>query len=205
MATFHGHLPAYSGVPKQLTEIFTEQLTHSFTVNSITDKDHQQAILLSTCRTATYKLLKTLVAPAALTMKTFKELVALVQDHHTPKLSIIMRHFRFNTCVRQQGKSIANFVARLHDLASHCEYSDSAKELIRDHLICSICDDILQRNLLAVAELTFEKTFEKALLHESMARNCHMLNAPELPTANVHRTSSSTHTSVAPHPTPSGS
>ena len=92
MATFHGRLLLYSGVPDEW-EIFTEQLPHYFTANGVTDKDQQQAILLSTCGTATYKLLKTLVTSAALTTKTLEEPIALVQDNHTPKLSIIMHCF----------------------------------------------------------------------------------------------------------------
>ena len=95
-----------------------------------------------------------------------------------------MRRFRFNTCVRQQGESSTNFVTRLRDLASHCEYGASVKELVRNSLVCGICDDTLQRSLLAVAGLTFEKVFERALLHESAVQNARMFNAP----ADVHRT-----------------
>ena len=57
----------------------------------------KRAILLSACGTTTYKLLKSLVAPAELTMKYFAELVKLAQEHHNPKPSVIMRRFRFNT------------------------------------------------------------------------------------------------------------
>ena len=120
-------------------------------------------------------LLKTLVAPAALTTKTFTELVQLVTDHHHPKPSVIMRRFHFNTCVREQGESITCFVTRL---ASHCEYGESAKELIRDRLVCGIHDDALQHSLLAVAGLTFQKAFERALLHESAVQDARLLSAP---------------------------
>ena len=37
------------------------------------------------------------------------------------------------------------FAERLRDLASQCEYGDSAKELIRDRLVCGVRDDTLQR------------------------------------------------------------
>ena len=183
MAAFHGRLPEFSGAADEW-EVFAEQLEHYFAANGIDDDGKQRAIMLSACGTATYKLLKTLVTPDALTTKTFDELVGLATEHHNPKPSVIMRRFRFNTCVRQQGESITSFVTRLRDLASHCEYSASAKELIRDRLVCGIRDDALQRSLLAVAGLTFEKAFERALLHESAVQNARMLNAP----ADVHRT-----------------
>ena len=133
-------------------------------------------------------LLKTLVSPDELTSRTFNELVKLVHEHHHPQPSVIMRRFRFNTCVRQQGETVAAFVARLRDLASHCEYGDSAKELIQDRLVCGIQNDHLQRNLLEVAKLTFEKAFEIAQLHEAAEQNSKALNAP----VDVHRPSTPT-------------
>ena len=96
-----------------------------------------------------------------------------------------MRRIHFNTCVRQEGESITAYVTRLRDLASHCEYGDSAKELIRDRLVCGVREDTLQRTLLAVAKLTFDKAFELALLHESAAQNARLLSDPSS-TAPVH-------------------
>ena len=106
-------------------------------------------------------------------------------EHYNPQPSVIMRRFNFNSCVRQLAESVANFVSRLRALASHCEYGDSAKELIRDRLVCGVRDDRLQRTLLAVPKLTFEKAFELALLHESAEQNVQMLRAA----VEVHVTS----------------
>ena len=188
MAAFHGRLPEFNGASDGW-EIFAEQLQHYFAANAVDDDDKQRAILLSACGTATYKLLKTFVAPAALTTKTFDELVGLATEHHNPKPSVIMRRFRFNICVRQQGESITSFVTRLRDLASYCEYGASAKEVIRDHLVCGICDDTLQRSLLA------EKAFERALLHESAVQNADAQRpsrrAPRPPSTGVRGTNDS--------------
>ena len=173
----HGRLPEFSGNAAEW-DVFAEQLSFYFVANGITDRNKQRAILLSTCGTTTYKLLKTLVAPAELSSKSVSELVELAQEHHNPKPSVIMCRFRFNTCVRLEGESITAYVTRLRDLASHCEYGDSAKELIRDRLVCGVRDDTLQRTLLAVAKLTFDKAYELALLHESAAQNTRLLQNP---------------------------
>ena len=95
-----------------------------------------------------------------------------------------MVRFRFNTCVLQQGKTVAMFVTRLRDLASHCEYGDSAKELIRDRLVCGIRNDHMQRGLLELAKLMFEKAFEMAQLHDAAEQHSRALNKP----LDVHRT-----------------
>ena len=180
----HGRLPEFNGSATEW-DVFAEQLSFYFTVNGIMDEDKQRAILLSACGTTTYKLLKTLLAPVELTSKSFSELVKLAQEHHNPKPSVIMRRFRFNTCVRHEGESITVYVTRLRDLASHYKYGDSAKEVIRDRLVCGVRDDTLQRALLAVAKLTFDKAFELALLHESAAQNARLLSGPS-PTTTVH-------------------
>ena len=180
----HGRLPEFSGSAADW-DVFTEQLSFYFAANGVTDEDKHRAILLSACGTTTYKLLKTLVAPAELTSKSFSDLVKLVQEHYNPKPSVIMRRFLFNSCVRQEGESITAYVKRLRDLAYHCEYGDSAKELIRDRLVCVVRDDALQRTLLAVAKLTFDRAFELALLHESEAQNARLLSYPSS-TVPVH-------------------
>ena len=88
--TSHGHLPEFSGSAAEWN-VFAEQLKFYFTANGISDAAKQGAIFLSSCGTVTYKLLKTLVAPAELTSKSFAEVVQLAQEHHNPKPSVIMR------------------------------------------------------------------------------------------------------------------
>ena len=132
--------------------MFTEKLSFYLTANGITDEDKQRAILLSACGITTYKLPKTLVAPIELTSKSFSDLIKLAQEHHNLKPSVIMRRFHFNTCVRQEGESMTAYVTSLLDLASHCEYGDSAKEPVRDRLVYVVRDDTLQRALIAVAK-----------------------------------------------------
>ena len=176
MASTLGLLPQFDGSAAGW-DVFAEQLTFYCIANGIEDADKKRAILLNTCGTATYKLLKILVAPADLTGKSFDELVQLAREHYTPKPSIIMCRFRFNTSIRQAGESITQFVTRLRDLASPCEFGDCAKEVIRDRLVCGVCDDTLQRTLLAVAKLTYDKAYELAVLHESAAQNSHLLSS----------------------------
>ena len=88
----HGRLPQFS-VSATEWDMFAQQLSFYFVTDGVTDDTKKRA---STCGTTTYKLLKTLVAPADLTSKSFAELVKLAQDHHNPIPSLIMRCFHFN-------------------------------------------------------------------------------------------------------------
>ena len=83
--------------------MFAKQLIYHCIANRIDNEDKKRAIHLSACETSTYKLLKTLVAPAELTTVSFADLVELAKEHYTPKLSIIMCRFKFNTCYRKKG------------------------------------------------------------------------------------------------------
>ena len=99
-----------------------------------------------------------------------------------------MYRFKFNSAFREEGESISAFVTRL---ATSCEYGESATELVCDRLICGVRDDVLQRTLLAVVKLTYDKAYDLALLHESDAQNSRLLNttAPTR-TVSVHHSTS---------------
>lgn len=84
--------------------------------------------------------------------------------------------FRFNSCIRKDGVSVAAFAARLRELADKCKYqADIVHELVRDRLVCRIHDDRLQRRLLAEPNLTYDKAFELAQIHEAAERNAREL------------------------------
>ena len=100
--------------------------------------------------------------------------------------------FRFNSCVRNNGESVAAFPARLWELADKCKYQADiiiiiVKELARDHLVCGIHDDCLQRRLLIEPNLTYDKAFELAQIHEAAERNAKELRTAQ-PGISVHAT-----------------
>ena len=86
--------------------------------------------------------------------KSFDELVELVKRHHSPKPSVIVQQFRFNSCVHRAGEKVAAFVAELRQLTEHCEFGTSL-------------DNMLQHMLLAESDLTLKKAFDLALGMES--------------------------------------
>ena len=59
-------------------------------------QEKKRAVLLSVCRAETYKLIRNLVAPGKLTSKSFKQLVELVRTHLNPKVSIMVKRFKFH-------------------------------------------------------------------------------------------------------------
>ena len=161
---------------------YTERLQQYFKANDV-EEDKQKAILLSGCGVATYRLIKNLTAPDKPTDKSFADLVELVGDHYSPIPSVIVEHFRFNTCIRQPGESVATFIAELRHLTRYCEFGESLKDMLRDRLVCGIDNGPMQRRLLAEPALSLDKAVEIALAMESAERNARDLQKSQHPQA----------------------
>ena len=139
--------------------------------NSVSEPAKKRAVLLSCCGAETYKLIRNLVVPEKPTVHSFKQLTELVQRHHNPKPSSIVERFRFNTCLRQPGESVAAFIAKLRHLTQHCEFGESLQDMLHDRLVCGVNDARLQCRLLAESSLTFETALKLAMAWESAEKN----------------------------------
>ena len=141
---------------------------------SVDEKAKRRAILLSVCGSKVYKLCD-LLAPAKPKEKSYLELVKLIQVHLAPKPSEIVQRFKFNNRFRNEGESVADFVAALRNLDEHCEYKDTLEMMLRDRIVCGIRDDKIQRLLLVEKELIFAKEYEIATSMEVTSKNMAVL------------------------------
>ena len=175
MASNHGQITEFSGNADDW-EAYIEQLENYFVVNDITTTAKKRAILLSSCGTAAYKTIRSVVAPTKPTEVEYKDLVQKVQEHYTPAPSAIVQRFKFYSCNRQTMESIASYVARLRALTQHCEFGDNLDTMLRDRLVCGVNNEQLQRRLLSEPRLTFAKameisrTFETTTVHYNVTQ-----------------------------------
>jgi len=112
--------------------------------------------------------------------------------------SEIVECFKFHSCVRRVGESIATFVSELRSLSEYCNFGGTLDNMIRDHLVCGVNDSAIQKCLLAESGLTYEKAVELALSAETAAQNVRELRAKpkgglfsHSTPQEVHRTSTS--------------
>ena len=166
MAASHGQLTTFSGNPDDW-EAFIEQLESYFVANDITAAGKKRGILLSSCGTAAYKTIRSIVAPTKPTEIAYNDLTARVKAHFAPKPSAIVQRYKFNTCTRNQGESVASYVSRLRALTPFCDFGDTLDNMLRDRLVCGINHEQLQRRLLAEPNLRFAKAMEIAQTFES--------------------------------------
>ena len=126
------------------------------------DADKRCAIFLSACGQQTYKVIRNLVAPKKPAGCKFEDITQHLAKYFSPKPSMIVQRFKFNSRCRQQGEGIAKFVAELRNIAQHCGYDATLKDMLRDWLVCGVNDPGIKRRLLSEPELTFKKVYEIA-------------------------------------------
>ena len=166
MAAKHGFLPEFVPGTEEWGS-YVERAEHYFVANGVDTQETRRAVLLSSCGAPTYRLIRNLSTPLKPGEKTYKEIVELVASHLQPKPSVIMQRFKFNSRVRGEGESIADFVAALRQLSEHCAFGDTLQDVLRDRLVCGVKDERIQRRLLGEVELTFARAFQIALAVES--------------------------------------
>ena len=133
----HGSVAAFDPSQEEWSE-YAERILHYFTANDISSPEKRRAILLNVVGPTTYRLLKTLASPAAVTELTFDQLVERAKKHFNPKPSPIIKRFEFNTRRQEEGETVAVFVAELRKITQYCEYGDALSDMLRDRVVCGI-------------------------------------------------------------------
>ena len=96
-----------------------ERLENYFVAHDVKTEAKKRLVLLSECGVATYKLIKSLLAPQKPSDEEYKVLLEKAKQQFAPVLSCIVEHHKFNTHVQQPGELIALFVAQLRALLTH--------------------------------------------------------------------------------------
>ena len=128
------------------------------------------SILLSVCGPDTYATIRSIVDAETLASTSYEDLIKRLQRHYDPKPSFIVQRFKFynrTRALQAAGETVSTFVAALRQIAEHCEYRETLKDMIRDRLVCGINHEGIQKKLLAEKNLTYERALEIALALES--------------------------------------
>ena len=115
--------------------------------------------------------MKNLLQPICTNDKSYNELVKVLSDYFNPKPSTIVQHFKFNTRVRESGKSVASYVAALKSLAEYCIYGTKLDEMVRDRIVCGINNSRIQSRLLQERNLTYQYALDTAQAMELAAKD----------------------------------
>ena len=170
MATSIGSVGEFDPDLEDWTQ-YAEWLGHYLTANDIDEVGRKRVVLLTTIGAKVYKLHRTLVLPEKPGDKTYNELVAPMQQHHSPKPSPIKQRYRFNSQLRWERELVSQYLSKLRALSEFCDFDPSLDDMLRDRLVCGVGDQTIQRKLLAEEGLTLKRATDIALAMETAARN----------------------------------
>ena len=121
------------------------------------------AVFLSVVGGKTYSLLRDLCAPSKLVEKSVEELSAVLRKHFDPKPLLTAEKFCFHQRGQGPTETIAEYVTELRRLASRCEFgAEYCDDTLRDHLVCGLRSESIQKKLLTTADLTLALAIEIA-------------------------------------------
>ena len=96
------------------------------------------------------------MTPAVPKDKTIDQLVDVLKKHFEPKPLVIAEHFNFNK--RSQlapGDLVKEFAAELRCLTIHCNFAAHLDKALRDHFVCRMKNETIQKRLLTERKLMF--------------------------------------------------
>ena len=166
----HGKMNAFDATKESWTS-YAERLSFYFTANGITDDAIKKAVFITVIGPSTYALLKSLLQPMSPNDAALDDMYELLKKHYNPDPSFIAQRYKFHTRVRQQGETVATYVADLRSIGEHCKFGDKLDDMIRDRLVCGINNCRIQRRLLQESDLSYTDAFTKAQAMEMAARD----------------------------------
>ena len=149
---------------------YLERVELYFVVND-TNSDKKVPVFLSAVGAQTYSLLRDLLGPAKLKDQTFQMLADTLKDHFEPKKVVIAERFHFLRRNQAPGETVAQFVAELRRLATHCNFGGYLDEALRDQLVCGLRSETTQRRLLTTVYLKLSDAIKIAQGLETAERD----------------------------------
>ena len=102
-----------------------------------------------------YALLRDLLIPAKPSDKSLDDLFETLKKHFDPTSSVLGKRFNFYCCSQGNSEGIAEYVAELKCLATHCSFEAYVDEALRDRFVFGLKQIAIQNRLLAEKNLTF--------------------------------------------------
>ena len=173
---------------KEDFDSYCDRLNQYLTANDIAAEKHV-AVFLTVIGAKCFGLLRNLLAPEKLSSKSFQELVQTLKQHLQPKPLIIAERFKFNKRNQLSGETVSDYCAELRNLAKTCDFNQFLEDALRDRFVCGLISPVIQKKLLSVADLNFNKAVQLAVTMEMAERDACTFHQSSGTPADVKRVS----------------
>ena len=134
-SSLFGQVDKFDAHGKESFTNYLERLEFYFIANDIDNDSKKKAMFLSSVGAETFKLIKDLCTPVRPMDKTFQEICDILRDHLNPEPNVIVERYKFFSRNRRDNESVAEYVAELRHLSTHCNFAGNLNEQIRE-LVC---------------------------------------------------------------------
>ena len=90
---------------------------------------------------------------------------------------MIAERYRFHRRDQAPGETIADYVAELRKLTTHCKFEntkDFLEESLRDRFVCGLHSESIRKHLFKEESLTFTKAMDLAQTLETASKDAQM-------------------------------
>ena len=115
--------------------------------------------------------MQNLLAPTLPKDNSLAEVIAVLVKHFDPKPAVIAERFKFHKRDQLPGELLADYIAELRRLTTHCAFGEYLNDALRDRLVCGLCSEGTQRRLLATKDLTLQEAVKTALSMEDAEKD----------------------------------
>ncbi|KRY52595.1 Transposon Tf2-9 polyprotein [Trichinella britovi] len=182
-----GHIEEFDTSNPKEWNSYASRLMFYLEANKVSADADKRAVLLSSCGSALFKLVESLLSPAKPVERSFDEIISVLNDHFAPQPSEIVNRHIFYQRKQRPGETVAEFIADLRRLAQGCNFVD-LETMLRDRLVCGLRDEAVQLRLFAKKVLTFQMAQEEALSAEAACKH-----ASDIRTVNVDSSAPNIH------------
>ena len=102
-------------------------------------------------------------------------LTATSKKHYEPAPLVIAERFHFHKQSQTTEESVAEFLAELRRLATHCKFEGYLEQALQDRLACGLRNESIQKKLLSEDNLTLTRAMELAQGMEAADKNAKSL------------------------------
>ena len=139
---------------------YKERLDFYFEANEITSETKKKAVFLTVVGSATFSLVKDLVAPSKIADKSYEGICSVLKEHFEPPPSKFVQRTKFEARFRKQHETLNQYIADLRKLSEHCDFGESLEERLCERLVRGINDQRIQRRLLSEVDLNLSKAMK---------------------------------------------
>lgn len=133
-------------------------------------EDGKLAHLYSLMGAEAFGILRKKILPKKPMEITFKEANEVMKKHYEPESLKIFEVCKFQKMLQEESETIADFVSRLRQQATKCDYESYNDNAIRNQLVLGVKEKKIQQKLYETDSLTLEKAIQLAEVMETVLR-----------------------------------